>query len=140
MDVGSVVDGLLLVLGALFFLLKRLVFYLLYILHCLASPLLYLGHGLLSIALLPLRLLAKFEAILYFTTGAVLTGVIAGLTLYYMGDTLSQVLRLPSTSSEPTRDLIEQDDSPFDWETKWRDNYRSSTILEEDEYSQSSRD
>ena len=71
-------------------------------------------------------------------TGAALTGVVAGLVLYYMGDTLSQLLRLPSTNSEPTPELIEQDDSPFDWETKWRDNYQSSTILEEDEHSQSS--
>ncbi|KAJ5127618.1 hypothetical protein N7448_008397 [Penicillium atrosanguineum] len=138
MDVGSAVDGLLLVLGTLFYLTKRLIYYLLYLLLFLASPLLFLGRGLLSIVLLPLRLLVKFEAILYFMTGAVLTGVTAGLVLYYMDDTLSQLLRLPSTKSEPTANLIEQDDSPFDWETKWRDNYQSSTILEEDEHSQSS--
>lgn len=71
-------------------------------------------------------------------TGAVLTGVTAGLVLYYMGDTISQLLRLPSTDSEPTPNLIDQGDSQFDWETKWRDNYQSSTILEEDEHSQSS--
>ena len=65
MDVGSAVDGLLLVLGALFYLLKRLVFYLLYILHFLVSPLLYLGYVLLSIALFPLRLLAKFEVFIH---------------------------------------------------------------------------
>lgn len=65
MDAGSAVDGLLLVLDALFYLLKRLVFYLLYILHFLASPLLYLGHVLLSISLFPLRLLAKFEVFIH---------------------------------------------------------------------------
>lgn len=74
-------------------------------------------------------------------TGAVLTGVAVGLALHYTGDTLSQLLRLPSTSSEPPpANLIDQKGPPFDWETKWRDHYQTSTILEEDENSQSSGD
>jgi len=72
-------------------------------------------------------------------TGAVLTGVTAGLVLHYIGDALSQLLRLPSTSSEPVlTDLVDQKEPLFDWETKWQDTYQSSTILEEDENSQSS--
>ncbi|OQD78439.1 hypothetical protein PENDEC_c001G03464 [Penicillium decumbens] len=139
MDVGSAVDGLLLVFETLFFLLTRLLAYVLYLVHFLVSPFLYLGYALLSIALLPLQLLAKFEAILYFMTGAVLTGVTAGLVLHYIGDALSQLLRLPSTSSEPVlTDLVDQKEPSFDWETKWQDTYQSSTILEEDENSQSS--
>jgi hypothetical protein len=35
----------------------------LYLLHLLASPLLYLGRGLLWVVLLPLHFLAKFEVI-----------------------------------------------------------------------------
>jgi len=61
MDVGSAVDGLLLVFETLFFLLTRLLAYVLYLVHSLVSPFLYLGYALLSIALLPLQLLAKFE-------------------------------------------------------------------------------
>jgi hypothetical protein len=64
MDEGSAVDGLLLVLGTLFYTLARLLSYVLYLLHFLVSPLLYLGRGLLWIALLPLQLLAKFEVLI----------------------------------------------------------------------------
>lgn len=66
MDVGSAVDGLLLVLGTLFYLLTRLLSYVLYLLHVLASPLLYLGHGVLTIVLLPLQLLLKFEVLIHY--------------------------------------------------------------------------
>lgn len=65
MDVASAVDGLLLVLGTLCYLLTRLLYYVLYLLHILVSPLLYLGHGVLTIALLPLQLLAKFEVFIH---------------------------------------------------------------------------
>lgn len=83
----------------------------------------------------------QLQTILYFMTGAVLTGVTAGLILYYMGDILSQLLRLPSTDPEPApTDLKEKQEPPFDWETRWRDHYQSSTILEEDEPSQSSEE
>lgn len=74
-------------------------------------------------------------------SGAVLTGVTVGLALHYTGDALSQLLRLPSSSSEPPpTDLIDLKEPQLDWETKWRDNYQSSTILEEEENSQSSDD
>lgn len=38
------------------------------VLHFLASPLLYLGHGIAHLALLPLRILAKFEVSVRATT------------------------------------------------------------------------
>jgi hypothetical protein len=83
----------------------------------------------------------QLQTIIYFMTGAVLTGVTAGLILYYMGDILSQLLRLPSTDSEPApTDFIEKQELSFDWESRWRDHYQSSTILEEDEPSQSSEE
>lgn len=80
------------------------------------------------------------QAFIYFVTGAVLAGVIAGLFLHFAGDSLSQLLRLHPSNSRPNDDsnLINSKELAFDWESKWRDQYLPSTILEEDENSQAS--
>ncbi|PYI10806.1 hypothetical protein BO78DRAFT_393783 [Aspergillus sclerotiicarbonarius CBS 121057] len=52
------------------------------LLRVLVWPLLHLAHAVLLTILLPLRLLAKFEAILSFFGTAVLTGAILGLAIY----------------------------------------------------------
>lgn len=161
MDADSVFDGLILLVGALFGILKQLLLYVLSFLYLLASPLLYLGHGLLTLALLPLRIVLKFEvgylstltgwffslihaltrlqAFIYFVTGAVLTGITVGLFLHFAGDFLSQLLWLHDTSPPPHQtDLVDKNDPLVDWEYKWRDQYPPSTILEEEETSQGS--
>lgn len=79
------------------------------------------------------------QAFIYFVTGAVLTGITVGLVLYFAGTSISQLLGLDSTSppSYPP-DMVHQNDTPVDWELKWKDQYPSSTILEEEETSQGS--
>ncbi|PWY71586.1 hypothetical protein BO94DRAFT_628096 [Aspergillus sclerotioniger CBS 115572] len=52
------------------------------LIRVLALPLLHLGHAVLHLALFPLRLFAKFEAILSFIGTAVLTGAVLGLAIY----------------------------------------------------------
>lgn len=44
-----------------FSILIQLLSYALIVLHFLVAPILYLGHGIVQLALLPLRILAKFE-------------------------------------------------------------------------------
>jgi hypothetical protein len=65
MDESPAVTDLLSILGALFGVLTALFsyawFFLYSLLYLLASPLVYLGHVLLSIILFPLRVLLKFE-------------------------------------------------------------------------------
>ena len=65
MDESPAVTGLLSVLSAIFGVLAVLFSYIwsvLYsLLYLLAAPLLYLGHGLLSVALFPVQILLKFE-------------------------------------------------------------------------------
>lgn len=61
MDAGTVLNGVILVVGALFGILKQLLIYVMSFLYLLVSPLLYLGRGLLSLALLPVRIILKFE-------------------------------------------------------------------------------
>lgn len=79
------------------------------------------------------------QAFLYFVTGAVLTGVTVGLFLHFTGGAISQLFRLQSSSPPPYQDELEDTkEPPFDWETKWRDQYLSTTILEEEETSQGS--
>lgn len=63
MDAGSVFNGLILVFGAIFGILKQVLVYVLALLCLLASPFLYLGHGLLTLALLPVRIILKFEVL-----------------------------------------------------------------------------
>lgn len=68
MDEGSGIDGLFsflgALLGAIFGALTQLLVYLFSFVYLLVSPLLYLGHGLLALALLPLRVLIKFEVLI----------------------------------------------------------------------------
>lgn len=65
MDESPAVTGLLSILSALFGVLTVLFSYtwsfLYSLLYLLASPLLYLGRGLISIALFPLQILLKLE-------------------------------------------------------------------------------
>ncbi|GLI79260.1 hypothetical protein PoHVEF18_007590 [Penicillium ochrochloron] len=131
----SILSALLGVLTVLFSYTWSFLYTLLY---WLASPLLYLGRGLLSIALFPLQVLLKFEAFLTFVTGAVVTGATVGLCLYFAGDSLSQLLRIqPSIQKAPSTELAEPKDSSYDWESKM---FMSSTILEEEENSHDSQD
>ncbi|KAJ5669273.1 hypothetical protein N7462_010343 [Penicillium macrosclerotiorum] len=137
MELEIVLNGLLLVLSTLLSILKQLFSYGLLLLYLLASPVLYLGRNLLSLALLPLRILIKFEAFLTFVTGAVLTGVTVGLFLYITGDTLSQFLRLQQESQLISPDgSIDLKDPSLEWEAKLESPFLPSTILEEEESSQ----
>lgn len=89
--------------------------------------------------LFPLWELTRLQAFIYFITGAVLAGITVGLFLHFAGDALSQLLRLhPSNPPPQQADLVGPKDPPLDWETQWRDQYFSSTILEEEENSQGS--
>lgn len=66
------------------------------------SPFVDLALLVLHTALLPWRILAKFQALFEFLAIATLAGVIAGLVLHYTSTFLYRVLRL---SSEPTTPL-----------------------------------
>lgn len=61
MELGTFIYPLWFILSFLSVILSHLLSYLLSLLGFLVSPLLYIAHGLLSIALWPLRLLLKFE-------------------------------------------------------------------------------
>jgi hypothetical protein len=65
MDESPAVTGLLSILSALLGVLTVFLSYtwsfLYFLLYLLVSPLVYLGHGLLSIALFPVQILLKFE-------------------------------------------------------------------------------
>lgn len=61
MDAGTVFSGVIVVVGALFGILEQLLIYVLSFLYLLVSPLVYLGRALLSLALLPVRIILKFE-------------------------------------------------------------------------------
>ncbi|OOQ87462.1 hypothetical protein PEBR_20159 [Penicillium brasilianum] len=141
MDESPAVTDFLSILSVLFGVLTALFsytwFFLYSLLYLLASPLVYLGHVLLSIILFPLQVLLKFEAFLTFVTGAIVTGAAVGLGLYLAGDSLSQLLRLQPSNEKPySTDLTESKDSSFDWESKM---FMSSTILEEEENSYDSQ-
>ncbi|KAJ5107667.1 hypothetical protein N7456_004342 [Penicillium angulare] len=105
-------------------------------LHFLVTPLLWLVYGLLSIALFPLQLLMKFEAFLYFVTGAVLTGITVGLFLHFSGGALSELLRLQSNRSPLAVEPPTPKKEALNWEPKWdHHSFLSSTIPEEEENS-----
>ncbi|EPS26228.1 hypothetical protein POX_c04694 [Penicillium oxalicum] len=111
------------------------------VLYVITWPVLSVSNGLLSIALLPLRILLKFEAILTFGMVAAITGATVGICLYLTGDFLSRVFLLSSSDHQKPMNIdslkIEDSTSTYDWESKM---YLSSTILEEEETSQDSRD
>ncbi|KAJ5248944.1 hypothetical protein N7468_000395 [Penicillium chermesinum] len=109
--------------------------------YILASPVLALANGLLTVAGLPLRILLKFEAFLYYATGAVLTGASVGLLLYFTNTALFQLLQRHNSTEPPLLEDSESvKDEPIDWESKWTDPSPklSSTIVEEEENSQDS--
>ena len=58
---SSIVSGLRLVFGTLYSIIFYLFTWIFALLHLLATPFLYLLHGLLQIALFPLQILSKFE-------------------------------------------------------------------------------
>ncbi|KAJ5552787.1 hypothetical protein N7494_002165 [Penicillium frequentans] len=130
-----VMGGLLFVLNAIYGILLNLLSWLFSLLYLLVSPLLYLLHGLLTIALFPLQILIKFEAFLYFVTGAVITGATVGLFLHLTGDALSELLRLRSGPSPSPKDEPLLKDEPIDWQSKWDHQLLSTTIPEEEENS-----
>ncbi|KAJ5092344.1 hypothetical protein NUU61_007214 [Penicillium alfredii] len=106
-----------------------------------ATPLVYLGHCILYVALIPLRIVAKFEAFLSFVTGAVLTGALVGLCLHFTGSAVSQLLRIKDTRPRVQVNSADSTgDPPFDYlESKVEDrNLVSDTIVEEEETSQDS--
>lgn len=61
MNAGAVLDAVLFAFNAFLTPPIQLVSWLLSLLYLLVSPVLYLAHGLLGLALFPLRLLLKFE-------------------------------------------------------------------------------
>lgn len=72
-------------------------------------------------------------------TGAVLTGVLVGLMLHFIGDALAQLLPLhPPKALEKRNDRKPSKDQLLDWESQWTDWLPSSTIVEEEESSQTS--
>ncbi|PLB33567.1 uncharacterized protein BDW47DRAFT_91226 [Aspergillus candidus] len=58
----------------------------------LVTPLLYLGNSILSLILLPLRILAKFESILIYLGVAIVMGIGAGFIVYYSSSTVVNLL------------------------------------------------
>ncbi|OGE51077.1 hypothetical protein PENARI_c014G06674 [Penicillium arizonense] len=121
----------------------QLLSYLLSPLLFLLSPVIYLGRLALYLTLLPLRILIRLEAFIYFMTGAVLIGATIGMFLYFTGTGLSHVLRIED-SDEPHRRPVKHEaidpapqDSPFDYlDLKTEDHkFLPSTILEEEETS-----
>ncbi|KAJ5613068.1 hypothetical protein N7510_006262 [Penicillium lagena] len=115
--------------------------YLLGLVRFLAIPFLYVGHGLLHLAFLPVRVLARFEVFLFFVAGAVLTGTTIGLLVYWTGASLSHVLRISEDSSPPPDD-VEPEEPPFDYLAEWKAmgdrQLLSTAIVEEEESSQDS--
>ncbi|KAJ5326348.1 uncharacterized protein N7506_009450 [Penicillium brevicompactum] len=112
-----------------------------------ASPVIYLGQLVLYLTLLPLRILIKLEAFIYFMTVAVLIGATVGMALHFTGSTITQALHIEDSPEQPrSRVKRESIDStpegpPFDYlETKVEDTkyLPYSTILEEEESSRES--
>ncbi|CAI7654082.1 unnamed protein product [Penicillium glandicola] len=134
-------------LSLAFFLTIQLLSYLLSTLLFLASPVIYIGHVVLYLALLPLRILIIFEAFIYFMTGAVLVGATIGMILHFTGSTISQLLQIEE-SDEPRRPRVKQElldsepqNSPFNYLEAQTEDHKFlpySTILEEEENSQES--
>ncbi|KAJ5302174.1 hypothetical protein PENANT_c008G09725 [Penicillium antarcticum] len=121
----------------------QLLSYLLSPLLFLLSPVIYLGRLALYITLLPLRILIRLEAFIYFMTGAVLIGATIGMFLYFTGTGLSHALLIDG-SDEPRRRAVKREaidpvpqEPPFDYlDVKIEDQrYLPSTILEEEETS-----
>ncbi|OQE43492.1 hypothetical protein PENCOP_c003G08722 [Penicillium coprophilum] len=130
-----------------FGLTTQLLSYLLATLLFLASPLIYIGHVVLYLALLPLRILMILEAFIYFMTGAVLVGATIGMILHFTGSTISQLLQIEE-SDEPRqphvkRELLDSEprNPSFDYlevQIEDRKFLPYSTILEEEENSHES--
>ncbi|KAJ9484528.1 hypothetical protein VN97_g8831 [Penicillium thymicola] len=134
---------LLLILG----LTTQLLSYLLSTLLFLASPVIYVGHVVLYLTLLPLRILIKLEAFIYFMTGAVLVGATIGMILHFTGSTISQFLQIED-SDEPQRPRVKREllysepqHPSFDYLEPQTEDHKFlpySTILEEEENSHES--
>ncbi|KAJ5519152.1 hypothetical protein N7453_001574 [Penicillium expansum] len=128
-------------------LIIQLLSYFLSTLLFLASPVIYIGHVVLYLALLPLRILVILEAFIYFMTGAVLVGATIGMILHFTGSTISQFLQIEE-SDEPRRPRVKRElldfepqHPPFDYleaQTEDRKFLPYSTILEEEENSHES--
>ncbi|CAG8135684.1 unnamed protein product [Penicillium salamii] len=120
--------------------------YLLSPLLFIASPVIYLGNVILYLTQLPLRILIKLEAFIYFMTVAVLIGATVGMILHFTGSTITQALKIGETPEKQRRVKRESIDSspedpPFNYlETKAEDTkyLPYSTILEEEESSRES--
>ncbi|PKX95854.1 uncharacterized protein P174DRAFT_503127 [Aspergillus novofumigatus IBT 16806] len=138
------------------------------LLNLLVTPLWKLGLGVLNLALLPLRILAKFEAVLLFFATALIIGLILGtvvhLTSAFVIETLNESLGFsenpPSREDSKTRSRRSADvvrKLPFagrprssrDILVEWPDTREvkplgdtggllSSSILEEEEFSHDS--
>ncbi|KAJ5699624.1 hypothetical protein N7536_002637 [Penicillium majusculum] len=132
-----------LVLGLTIQLLSHFLSTLLY----LASPVIYIGHVVLYLTLLPLRILIKLEAFIYFMTGAVLVGATIGMILHFTGSTVSQFLQIEE-SDEPRRPRVKREllyseyqHPSFDYLEPQTEDHKFlpySTILEEEENSHES--
>ncbi|KAJ5902532.1 hypothetical protein N7495_003060 [Penicillium taxi] len=127
----SALNIVYLLLGGISLILKQLIYWLFSLLYFLATPFLYCLQVFLSLAFLPVRLLIKFEPLIYFVTGAVLTGVTVGLLLHFTGGVLSQLLRIQSRKLLILKEVVPENSS-LDWEFKWEDRLQQTTILEEE--------
>ncbi|KAG0160510.1 hypothetical protein Pdw03_0294 [Penicillium digitatum] len=125
----------------------QLLSYLLSTLLFIASPVIYIGRVVFSLALLPFRILVILEAFIYFMTGAVIVGATIGMALHFTGSTISNLLQIEE-SDEPRRPRVKRElldfepqRLPFDFleaQTEDRKLLAYSTILEEEENSNES--
>ncbi|KAL1964214.1 hypothetical protein VTN77DRAFT_7172 [Rasamsonia byssochlamydoides] len=74
------------------------------VVYVLLIPFVHLGHVILYLLLVPVRILEKFESLYIFLGVAVVIGVIAGLFLYLLDRSVKKVLQLaPSESKQQFR-------------------------------------
>ncbi|CAD6439667.1 5ffba10d-8892-4564-ab5b-a0dda35c9f7f [Sclerotinia trifoliorum] len=80
--------------------------WLLAILSTALAPLLHLGNSLISASLLPLKVLAKFEALIIFLGSAIFIGFITGSVLRISSNVLASLLKLTSNPEDTGHSLV----------------------------------
>ncbi|KAF7875039.1 hypothetical protein EAF04_002211 [Stromatinia cepivora] len=80
--------------------------WLLAILRTAFAPLLHLGNSLISTLLLPLKVLAKFEALIIFLGSAIIIGLITGSVLRVSSSVLASLFKLTSSPEDTGHSLV----------------------------------
>ncbi|APA08119.1 hypothetical protein sscle_03g028890 [Sclerotinia sclerotiorum 1980 UF-70] len=70
------------------------------------APLLHLGNSLISATLLPLKVLAKFEALIIFLGSAIFIGLITGSVLRISSNVLESLFKLTSNPEDTGHPLV----------------------------------